>query len=66
MSHFGFGTSVPRLVGALPLLEVHWGLVSDQDFRDLLAALNFEATYEPTQRKPTITHALLAMPNIMS
>jgi hypothetical protein len=66
LSHFGFGTSVPVLIGALPLLEVDWELVSDQDFRGLLAALNFEASYEPTKRELTITHPLLAVPNIMS
>jgi hypothetical protein len=27
---------------------VDWELVSDQEFRDLLAALNFEASYDPT------------------
>jgi hypothetical protein len=42
------------LIGALPLLDVDWELVSDQDFRDLLAALDFEATYEPTKRELTI------------
>jgi hypothetical protein len=36
--------SAEALVGALPLLEVGWELVSDQDSRALLAALNFEAS----------------------
>jgi hypothetical protein len=31
-----------------------WELVSDQDFRALLAALNFEARYEATKRELTI------------
>ena len=37
--------SAEALVGALPLLDVDWDLDSDQDFRDLLAALNFEASF---------------------
>jgi hypothetical protein len=32
--------SAESLVGALPLLDEDWELVSDEDFRDLLAALN--------------------------
>jgi hypothetical protein len=39
--------SAQALVDALPLLGVDWELVSDDDFRGLLAALNFEASYEP-------------------
>ena len=31
-----------------------WELVSDQEFRDLLAALNFEASYDSTKRELTI------------
>jgi len=46
--------SAEALVGALPLLDVDWELVSDQDFRALLAALNFEASYDPTKRELTI------------
>jgi hypothetical protein len=46
-------------VAALPLLDVDWELVSDQDFRDLLAALNFEETYEPTRRELTIRVTLV-------
>jgi hypothetical protein len=46
-------------VGALPLLNVDWKLVSDHDFRDLLAALNFEATYEPSKRELTIRVTLV-------
>ena len=46
-------------MGALPLLDVDWELVSDQDFRDLLAALNFEASYEPTKRELTIRVTLI-------
>ena len=29
--------------------QVRWDLVSDRDLRNLLAALNFEVTYEPTR-----------------
>lgn len=47
------------LVDALPLLDVDWELVSDHDFRDLLAALNFEASYEPTKRELTIRVTLV-------
>ena len=46
-------------MGALPLLVVDWELVSDQDFRDLLAALNFEARYDPTKRELTISVMLV-------
>lgn len=46
-------------MAALPLLEVDWELVSDQEFRDLLAALNFEATYDPTKRELTIRVTLV-------
>lgn len=42
--------SAEALVGALPFLDVDRELVSDQDFRALLAALNFEASYDPTKR----------------
>jgi hypothetical protein len=45
--------SAEELIGALPLLDVDWELLSDQDFRALLAALNFEASYEPTKRELT-------------
>lgn len=48
-----------RQPAALPLLDVDWELVSDQDFRDLLAALNFEASYEPTKRELTIRVTLV-------
>jgi hypothetical protein len=36
-------------VAALPLLDVDWELVSEQEFRELLAALSFETSYEPTK-----------------
>jgi hypothetical protein len=51
--------SAEALVAALPLLDVDWELVSDQDFRDLLAALNFEASYDPTTRELTIRVTLV-------
>jgi hypothetical protein len=38
---------------------VQSGLMSDQEFRDLLAALNFEATYHPTKRELTIRVTLV-------
>jgi hypothetical protein len=46
-------------VAALPLLKVDWELVSDQAFRDLLAALNFEASYDPRKRELTIRMMLI-------
>ena len=46
-------------MAALPLLKVDWDLVSDQESRDLLAALNFEATYDPTKRELTIRVTLV-------
>ena len=46
-------------LAALPLLDVHWELVSDKEFRDLLAALNFEASYDPTKRELTIRVTLV-------
>jgi site-specific DNA recombinase len=51
--------SAEALVTALPLLDVDWELVSDQDFRDLLAALNFEGRYDPTKRELTIRVTLV-------
>ena len=51
--------SAESLVGALPLLDVDWELVSDQEFRDLLAALNFEASYDSTKRELTIRVTLV-------
>ena len=46
-------------MGALPLLDIDWELVSDHEFRELLAALNFEATYEPRKRELTIRVTLI-------
>jgi hypothetical protein len=46
-------------VAALPLLDVDWELLSDQDFRALLTALNFEASYNPTKRELTIRVTLV-------
>ncbi len=54
--------SAEALVGALPLLDVNWELVSDQDFRALLTALNFEASYDPTKRELTIRVTLVPEP----
>jgi site-specific DNA recombinase len=51
--------SAETLVDALPLLDVDWELVSDQEFRDLLAALNFEASYDSTKRELTIRVTLV-------
>jgi hypothetical protein len=51
--------SAEALVAALPLLDVDWELVSDQEFSDLLAALNFEASYDPTKRELTIRVTLV-------
>ncbi|MEA2509904.1 MAG: hypothetical protein QOG21_1986 [Actinomycetota bacterium] len=44
---------------ALPLLKVDWELVADQEFRNLLAALNFEATYDPREHELTIGVTLI-------
>ncbi len=44
---------------ALPLLDVDWELVCDEEFRGLLAALNFEARYDPTKRELTIRVTLV-------
>jgi hypothetical protein len=43
--------SAESLVAALPLLDVDWALVSDHDFRDLLAALTFETSYDPDKAR---------------
>ena len=51
--------SAEALVAALPLLDVDWELVSDDEFRALLAALNFEASYDPTKRELTIRVTLV-------
>jgi hypothetical protein len=51
--------SAEALVAALPLLDVDWELVSDMDFRDLLATLNFEARYDPNKRELTIRVTLV-------
>lgn len=56
--------SAAALVSALPLLDVDWELVGDSEFRDLLAALNFEASYEPHKRELTIKVTLV--PELMS
>jgi hypothetical protein len=45
--------SAEALVSARPRLDVDWELVSDQEFRDLLAALTFEASYDPTKLELT-------------
>ena len=46
-------------MSVLPLLDVNWELVSDNDFRELLAALNFEASYDPRERELTIRATLV-------
>ncbi len=51
--------SAEALVDAPPLLDVDWELVSDQEFRDLLAPLNFEAKYDSTKRELTIRVTLV-------
>jgi site-specific DNA recombinase len=51
--------SAEALVAALPLLKVDWELVSDQAFRDLLSALNFEASYDARKRELTIRVTLI-------
>ncbi|MQB02324.1 MAG: hypothetical protein GEU78_19205, partial [Actinobacteria bacterium] len=51
--------SAEALMSALPLLDVDWELVSDQEFRDLLTSLNFEASYDPTKRELTIRVTLV-------
>ncbi len=51
--------SAEALVAALPLLDVDWELLSDQEFRDLLTALSFVASYNPTKRELTIRVTLV-------
>jgi hypothetical protein len=51
--------SAEALVAALPLLDVDWELVSDLDFRDLLAVLNLEARYDANKRELTIRVTLV-------
>jgi site-specific DNA recombinase len=51
--------SAAALVDALPLLDVDWEVVSDDEFRDLLAALNFEASYDPRKRELSIRVTLV-------
>ncbi len=51
--------SAEALVAALPLLDVDWELLSDQEFRALLTALNFEASYNPTKRELSIRVTLV-------
>jgi hypothetical protein len=48
LKHTSDPESAEELIGALPLLDVDWELLSDQDFRALPAALNFEARHDPT------------------
>ncbi len=51
--------SAEALVNALPLLDVDWELHSRQDFRELLSALKFEASYLPTTRELTVRVTLV-------
>jgi site-specific DNA recombinase len=54
------------LVSALPLMEVDWELLSDEDFRDLLKTLNFEARYDPRSKNLNVQVTLipeLLLPN---
>jgi hypothetical protein len=46
-------------MSVLPLLDVDWELVSNNDFRELLAALNFQASYDPRERELTIRVTLV-------
>ena len=43
----------------MPLLDVDWELVSDQEFRDLVIALDLEASYDPSKRELTIRVTLV-------
>jgi hypothetical protein len=43
----------------VPLLDVVWAFVSDQGFLAPLAALNFEARYDPIKRELTIRVTLV-------
>lgn len=47
------------LISALPLLDVDWKLLSDEDFRDLLEILSFEAHYDPESKSLTIKVVLI-------
>jgi hypothetical protein len=53
------GVGAEAFVAALPLLDVDWDLVSDEEFRALLAALNLEASYDSTERELTIRVTLV-------
>jgi site-specific DNA recombinase len=48
-----------QLLQALPLLQVDWDLLSEEDFRDLLKVLNFEARYHPANKVLTVRVALI-------
>ncbi len=48
-----------RRMSPLSVSGLDWELVSDQDFRALVAALNFEASYDPTKRELTIRVTLV-------
>ena len=59
MNHAPDPESAEEWIDALPLLDVDWELLSDEDFRALLAARNFEASYDPTKRELTIRVTLV-------
>lgn len=47
------------LMEALPLLEVDWELLSDEDFRQLLQILNFEARYNADTKELHVSVTLI-------
>lgn len=47
-----------NILNTLPLTEVDWKSVSEQDFRELLAALNFQASYDPAKKELTVAVTL--------
>lgn len=47
------------ILSALPLMEVDWEILSDDDFRDLLQTLNFEGRYDPKRKELHLKVVLL-------
>lgn len=52
-------TAAESLISALPLRRINWELLEEDDFRDLLEALNFEARYDPRTKELTVQVVLI-------
>jgi hypothetical protein len=48
-----------ELVDLLPQLDVDAALLADESFREMLAALDFRATYEPDRNELKVPRRLL-------